>query len=144
MQSQMWFFLAILMVSVFSFTSVAVWTENRRKEREAYYKSESVRHRSEALQRIATQPGESTELVLKMMREEERIRLEEERAKDRKRMEGMKVGGMINIGVGLGLMGFFYGIGGRESPFLCGLIPAFIGVALLVYVLWLAPKPQAA
>ena len=47
----MFLFLSVMMVSIFSFVSIAVWTDARRKEREAYYKSESMR-------RVAEIPGD--------------------------------------------------------------------------------------
>ena len=51
----------------------------------------------------------------------------------------MKVGGLVNIGVGIGLGVLLWSIGGNEgSPYLVGLIPLLIGVALLVYVYLLA------
>jgi hypothetical protein len=57
-----------------------------------------------------------------------------------KTLEGMKIGGIINVGVGVGLTIFlrFLMGGGQGSPWLCGLIPGFIGVGMLVYVFFLA------
>lgn len=40
----------------------------------------------------------------------------------------MKIAGIVNLGVGAG----------PGSPYLCGLIPGFIGVGMLVYALFLA------
>jgi hypothetical protein len=52
----------------------------------------------------------------------------------------MKIAGIINLGVGLGLVIFLRIIlgAGPGSPYLCGLIPGFIGVGMLVYALFLA------
>ncbi len=58
----------------------------------------------------------------------------------------MKIGGLINIGVGVGLIIFLRVLlgpggvanGGAGSAYLCGLIPGFIGVAMLMYVYVLA------
>jgi hypothetical protein len=52
--------------------------------------------------------------------------------------EGVKVGGLINIGVGVGLMIFLHSLLGQGGPWLCGLIPGLIGVAMLVYVFFMA------
>jgi hypothetical protein len=121
-------FLSIGAVSLFSFISIAHWLDSRRKEREAYYKHESLR-------RIAEMPGENAAQVIEMMREEERRKL-------LRRREGLKLGGIINVGVGIALCVFLYSLGGIESPWLCGTIPGLIGVAMLVYVFWLAPKVE--
>jgi hypothetical protein len=118
--------LVVVTICVFTFLSVAVFATSRRKEREAYYRSESMR-------RIAEMSGDSAKGVLEVMAEEQRVQ-------QRNRMERTKIGGLINIAVGLGLLIFFYSVGGKESPYLCGLIPGFIGIAMLVYALVLAPK----
>jgi hypothetical protein len=54
----------------------------------------------------------------------------------------MKIGGMINLAVGIALAIFLRALVGNEPVYLCGLIPGFIGVALLVYALFLAPPVE--
>jgi hypothetical protein len=122
MGNGMWIFLAVGAVALFGiFLPSATWMEHRRKEREAFYKAENIR-------RIAEAPGEGSQTALQLLREEERIK----RIKSR---EGLKIGGLINIGVGLGLIIFLRAlIGSNEPVYLCGLIPGFIGVAMIVYV----------
>jgi hypothetical protein len=122
MGNGMWIFLAVGAVALFGiFLPSATWMEHRRKEREAFYKAENIR-------RIAEAPGEGSQTALQLLREEERIK----RIKSR---EGLKIGGLINIGVGLGLIIFLRAlIGSSEPVYLCGLIPGFIGVAMIVYV----------
>jgi hypothetical protein len=129
----MWLFLSVGAVSLFVvFIPLITWMENRRKEREAFYKADTLR-------RIAEASTESAKTAVALLREEERI-------KARKVREGMKIGGVINIGVGIGLMIFLRALlgphgadGGTTGPvFLCGLIPGLIGVAMLVYVYVLA------
>jgi hypothetical protein len=131
MNPEVFLFLSIGVICAFTFVSIAVWTGTRQNEREAYYKAESLR-------RIAEMPGEGARQIIEMMREE--IRQQE-----RKKIEGMKLGGVINIAVGIGLyfmMRGIGGIGGLGGLALVGLIPGLIGVALLVYALFLAPRPQ--
>lgn len=128
----LWMFLSIGAVALFAvFIPLVVFFENRRKEREAFYRAETLR-------RVAEASGEGAKSALELLREEERL-------KAVKQLEGMKVGGLINLGVGVALLIFlrFMIGGGPGSPYLCGLIPAFIGVALLVYAVFLAPKPEA-
>jgi hypothetical protein len=51
----------------------------------------------------------------------------------------MKIGGVINLAVGVALLIFLRALIGNEPVYLCGLIPGFIGVAMLIYALFLAP-----
>lgn len=120
----LWMFLSIGAVALFGvFLPITQWTENRRKEREAFYKAEMIRRVSEA-------SGEGAKAALELLREDDRLR-------EFKKIEGMKVGGLVNIGVGIGLGFLLWSLGGTGSPYLVGLIPALIGVALLVYVFFL-------
>jgi hypothetical protein len=134
-------FLAISVVSVFSFASIAVWVEGRRKEREAYYKAESMR-------RIAEMPGDGAKNVIEVMREEERILKGREVAAAAKKREGMIIGGLVNIGIGVGMMVFLYFLtldhkDGPAHVYLSGLIMVFIGLPLLLYGLWMKPGTPA-
>lgn len=130
-QFGLWMFLSIGAVALFAvFIPLVVFFENRRKEREAFYRAETLRRVSEA-------PGDSAKAALELLYEQERIRAI-------KQLEGMKVGGLVNVGLGIALLIFLrFLLGGAPgSPYLCGLIPAFIGVALLVYALFMAPNPE--
>lgn len=122
----LWMFLSIGAVSLFVvFIPLVSWIDSRRKEREAFYKADSLR-------RLAEAPGDGAKIALEMLREEERLK----RIKAR---EGLKVGGLINIAVGVGLTIMLYSlIGTKDSPYLVGLIPGLIGVAMLLYVYVLA------
>ncbi|HTB99022.1 MAG TPA: hypothetical protein VK716_18580 [Terracidiphilus sp.] len=122
----LWAFLSIGAVALFGiFLPVSAWMDTRRREREAYYKAETIR-------RVAEATGEGAAAAVQLMREDDRLRRI-------KKLEGMKVGGLVNIGVGIGVGCLLWSIGGREgSPYLVGLIPGLIGVALLVYSLFMA------
>lgn len=127
----MWLFLSIGAVSLFVvFIPLITWMDTRRKEREAFYKAESFR-------RVAESTSDGAKAALEMMREEARqTRI--------KTLESMKMGGVINIGVGAGLtifLRFLIG-GGQGSPWLVGLIPGLIGVGMLVYVFFLAAPAE--
>lgn len=126
-------FLSVLMISVFSFISIAVWSESRRKEREAYYKAESLR-------RVAEMPGDGAKYVIEMMREDERIRQVKQFSNELKRLEGMKIGGLVNIAVGVGLFLLIYFTAPARGAAFVGFIPGLIGVALLLYAVLLAPR----
>ena len=121
----LWMFLSIGAVAMFAvFIPVTSWIESQRRTREAYYKAETMR-------RLVEASGEGAKAALELMREQDRM----ERLKKR---EGMKVGGLINIGVGVALLIFLRALVGEEPVYLCGLIPGLIGVAMLVYVFFLA------
>jgi hypothetical protein len=116
------------LVAVFTFVTVAVWAEHRRKEREAYYREETYR-------RIVDHGGESGDRVLELIREEETTRA-------RNRIEGLRLGGMITTAVGVGIMIFLWAIAKEEQVYLVGIIPLLIGLVLLVYGFFMAPKPH--
>lgn len=114
----------VAIVSVFTFVIVIHWVDTQRKEREAYYKAETLRRVTEA-------SGEGAKSALELMREDERL----------KRIhthEGMKIAGLVNIGVGISLLIFLHALLPGTAIYLCGLIPGFIGVGFLVYVYFLA------
>ncbi len=112
----------VVMICVFSFVSVAVWSGNRRKEREAFYQSE-------ALKKIAETQG------IEFMREQENRAW-------RRKIESQKLGGLITMAVGIAMMVFLRMMPdtAREQVYYVGLIPLLIGVALVVYSYLLAPK----
>ena len=125
----LWMFLSIGAVALFVvFLPVTTWIDSQRKEREAFYRAETVRRLTEA-------SGEGAKAAVELLREQDRI----ERAK---KHEGMKIGGLVNIGVGVALIVFLHMLIPNEAVFMCGLIPAFIGVALLTYVFLLAKPPE--
>ena len=120
----MWAFLSIGAVALFGiFIPVTSWIDSRRKEREQFYKAETIR-------RVAEASPDGAQATVNLLREQDRLN----RLKAR---EGLKIGGVINMGVGIGLVIFLRALTGPQVA-LCGLIPGFIGVGMLVYVYVLA------
>jgi hypothetical protein len=123
-------FLGIGSIALFSFLAVASWSDSRRREREAYYRSEAIKKVAE----LQSTGGANS--ALELLREEDRL-------EKQRRREGQKLGGLVTLGVGIGIMVFLRGITGAnhdpEPVYLAGLIPALIGVALLAYAYLLAP-----
>jgi len=113
-------------IALFSFLAVASWSDARRKERETYYKSET-------LKKIAESSGEGAKAAIELMREQEK-------STEKRRLEGMKLGGLITAVVGIGVMALLRGLEHDEPVYLAGLIPLLIGLALLTYTFLLAPK----
>lgn len=113
-------------IALFSFLSVAAWSDARRKEREEYY-------RNETLKKIAESSGEGAKAAIELLREQNNV-------VTKRRLEGMKLGGLITAVVGIGVMVLLHGLEREEPVYLAGLIPLLIGLALLVYTFFLAPK----
>jgi hypothetical protein len=119
---------AVGAVALFSFLAVASWSEERRKERESFY-------RSEILMKLIDKPETDAQPILEMIREEENN-------KAHRRREGLKLGGFITAAVGLGLTIFMHEMLTEEQVWTVGLIPLLIGLTLILYAFFLAPKPQ--
>jgi len=113
-------------ISLFSFLAVASWSDARRKEREAYYTSD-------ALKKIAESSSEGAKSAVEYLQEKNKFAA-------RRRVEGLKLGGLITAAVGIGLMVFLRAIEHEEPVYVMGLIPLLIGLALAVYGFMLAPK----
>jgi Domain of unknown function (DUF6249) len=113
-------------IALFSFLAVAVWAKNRRLERKDYY-------RSEAIKKIAEAQGPSANVALEFFREQEKIQAVRVR-------EGLKLGGLVTIAVGLGFFLVMWATGPSRHAFVAGFIPFLVGLALMVYVYILAPK----
>ena len=119
-----WIFLAVSSVAMFAFIPIVSWIDSRRKEREAYYRAETLR-------RVAESSGEASKATLELLWEENRLKQQHTR-------EGLKIAGLINVAVGFALIPFLKMLIPGAAVFLCGLIPLMIGVAMLVYVYVLA------
>jgi hypothetical protein len=105
-----------------------IWTGDKRKEREAFY-------RNELLKKIVDSPAGSTQSVLDMMHQQER------EAQIRKR-EGLKLAGIILIAAGIGL-GTFLALIEKEDPvWAVGLLFLLVGIALFSYVTFMAPRVE--
>ncbi|HLB93446.1 MAG TPA: hypothetical protein VJK27_13980, partial [Terriglobales bacterium] len=100
-------------IALFSFLAVNGWADARRKEREAYY-------RGETLKKIAESSGEAAKSALEMLREQEKFAA-------RRRIEGLKLGGLITTAVGIGVMVLLSGLRVAEPIYLAGVIPVLVG-----------------
>ncbi|HUC43073.1 MAG TPA: hypothetical protein VMR65_03465 [Candidatus Sulfotelmatobacter sp.] len=118
-------FLSISAVSVFTFVSIAAWSDARRREREAFYKNETMR-------KLAESPSGGT-AALELLREEARLQA-------RRRQEGQRLGGLITLAVGIGTWAFLRSIEPGKPLYILGLIPILVGLVLVGYSYLLAPK----
>jgi len=119
-------FLSVASIALFSFIAVAVWSQERRREREAYY-------RSETLKKLADTQGAGSSSAIDFLREEEK-------SAARRLREGQKLGGLITVAAGIGMMVFIKSVDRGNPAYLVGLIPLLIGAALLAYAYFLAPN----
>jgi hypothetical protein len=113
-------------IALFGFFAVASWASARRREREAFY-------RSEVLKKLADAGPDGASAALEMFREQRQATI-------RNRLEIQRLGGLILAAVGLGLMPLLKGVATHKAAWLSGLIPALIGAALLIYSYFLAPR----
>lgn len=128
MQPTVLFFLLCLAIPIacFSFLAVATWAKNRRLEREAYYKNEN-------LKKIAEAQGPAANAALEFLREQEKVQAV-------RRREGLKLGGLVTMAVGIGCFLLLWATGVRQPAYFAGFIPFLVGLALLTYVYFFAPK----
>lgn len=109
-------FLAVGAVAVFSMISISVWAEARRKEREAYYKADM-------LKKVAESPQQGASAAIEMMRTQQAMITHRTK-------EGLKIGGMVLVAIGIGLLIFLHALVRDVPVYLCGLLVLLIGVAL--------------
>ncbi len=117
-------------VAVFGYFAVHEWVESRRKEREEFYRSETLRRFSES-----NQPD-----MLAQFLAEEKAARHEMRMQQR---ESLRLGGLVTMMAGIGFGVTMAGVAPEHRFYLFGLIPLLVGLALLVYVYLLAPKAPA-
>lgn len=124
----LWVFLSIGAVALFAvFLPITTWLESRRKEREAFYKAETLR-------RVSESSSDGGKASIEFLREQNRLM-------QFKTLEGLKIGGLIMIGVGVGVVVLLWFLAGPAVSS-CGVIPLLIGVAMLAYVYLLAAPVQ--
>ncbi|QNI34328.1 hypothetical protein H7849_10780 [Alloacidobacterium dinghuense] len=126
-------FLSVGAVALFGFLAVAAWSGARQQERESYY-------RNDMLKKLAESDTQSSAATIAYLQEKERAAEAKSHAKKR---EGYVVGGLVNIGVGIALIAFLAEIAPNRAVGLVGLIPALIGVALLISAFLFAPRKAA-
>ncbi|HEX4824065.1 MAG TPA: hypothetical protein VFV19_07110 [Candidatus Polarisedimenticolaceae bacterium] len=114
--------------SLFGFLAVTTWTDARRREREAYY-------RSETLKKLAETTGAGGTTAIELFKEQER-------AADRRRREAMRLGGLVTFAAGVGIWVFLMNVARDQDVQFAGLIPMLIGMALLLYGYILAPLQE--
>jgi len=109
-------FLAVGSIALFSMIAVASWASSRQKERETYYKTDMIK-------KVAEAQGPGAASALELLREEARIA-------SMRTKEGLKIGGLVMVATGIGLLVFLHALVTDEPVYLCGVLVLLIGVAL--------------
>lgn len=117
-------FLSVASVALFSFAAVALWVDARRKEREAFYRSETAK-------KIAELHGPESSLAYMRLEEANRLR---------RTREGLKVAGLITLAAGAGVMPLLAVAGNVRGLWVLGFLPLLVGIALLAYAYVLGPR----
>lgn len=112
-----WFLIAAIAIAGIAFVGFVVWVGERTKEREALYRSETIKKIAES--------GNSA-AAMEFLRETEKAEAERGRTKAR-------VGGLITAAVSVALIIFLHEIAPGTAVYLAGLIPLFVGVSLLIF-----------
>ena len=115
---------AIAVLAGGALIGIAIWAGLRRRERELHYKHELLKR--------FVDKGADREEVASLMREQSNNAWASKR-------EGIKIGGIVNLLAGLGTM---YGLTFIEDEAIwrVGAIPALVGLGLLIYATWMAPR----
>jgi hypothetical protein len=120
----LWAFLSVGAVALFGiFLPITTWLDSRRKEREAFYKADTMR-------RVTESSTDSAKASVEYLREVSRL-------EQIKTIEGLKIGGLIMVAVGVGVCILLWFLTGLPVA-AAGVIPLLIGVAMLAYVFVLA------
>ncbi len=125
----------VALICVFTFVAVATWSDNRRKEREAYYRHETY-HKM-----LAGGSEGAAEAVRQLIRDEESRR---ERRRTAALELGLKLGGMVTVAAGVGLGVFLYFLEPDDPVYVVGLIPVLVGAVLTLYGFNRSSRPPAA
>ena len=109
----------VMFISLFTFLAISSVADNRRKQDEA-------RAKYEFLKKMA----EGGNFDVEKYMEFEQV---ERRAWRERRIENLRLGGLILVGLGVALVAFFYAVADHDRRVATlGLIPAAVGAALFL------------
>lgn len=113
----------VVFAVIFTFVVALVWVEARRKERQAFYFSETMK-------KLAESGGGAAAEFLR----------EYERRKSRRIRDGMTIAGLVGSLAAVGLTVFLYAISEGPPIYLVGLIPLLACVGLLISARFLVSR----
>jgi hypothetical protein len=124
-----------LLLLIFAWTSVTYWISARATERR-------TRERYALLKHLSERPTESVQIVLEQLRQDDAKEEERQRAKATGMRRGKLEGGFIMIGLGAALGLFLYYAAPRSALWMISLMPALIGLVLVISTWLEKPKGQ--
>lgn len=111
----------------FAFLSVVGWAQQKRREREAFY-------RHEVLKKLVEQGGAGGQQVFEMMRKEAELQ-------DRRRREARILGGLITAVIGASVIILLSILVPVAGVWAVGLIPLSVGAVILLFALFTPKTP---
>jgi len=130
--------LTVIVIGVFTFLSIAAWANARKREREAFYRSELRK------QLIEKWGGDSPEHLVKLLGDDAKsaelrqlldLGGEGKEQSPRSRRDGMLLAGLITTAVGVGMLIFLKTLPNAAEAANIGIIPLIVGVAVLIYAM---------
>jgi hypothetical protein len=115
----------VSIIALFTFLAIATWASARRRERESYY-------RHETLKKLADQPGDSAEKILSILHEEADLAMQ-------RRRDAQRIGGLVTLAVGVGLTILIRVAEPNDPVFVVGFIPLLVGLVLAAYGFFAPP-----
>lgn len=110
-------------VVFFAFLTVVGWAQQKRREREAFY-------RHDVLKKLVEQGGAGGAQALEMIRTEAQLQ-------DRRRREARLLGGLITAAIGASVMILLYVLVPAISVWTAGLIPFTVGAVIVLFALFM-------
>jgi hypothetical protein len=112
-----WIFQAVVITAFLSFVAVVMWLRSQRKEREEYYRAETMKKVAETGAAAA---------AIEFARERDRLA----RAAQRR---GLQLAGLVTVAAGVGFGIFAAGIEQNEPIYLLSAMPVLVGLVLFVF-----------
>lgn len=128
--------LAVLVIGLFTFLSIAAWAKARKREREAFYRSEL---RKTLIEKWG---GGSPEELVNLLRDDAKnaelrqlldVSGEGKQNGARRRRDGLLLAGLITTAIGVGMLVFLRTLPTRDAVSNIGIIPLIVGVAILIH-----------
>jgi hypothetical protein len=119
-----WIFQAVVITAVLSFGAVVIWVRSQRKEREEYYRAETMKKVAETGAAAA---------AIEFARERDRLA----RAGLRR---GLQLAGLVTLAAGVGFGIFAAGIEKNEPIYLLSAMPILVGLVLFVFGQFMVPE----
>jgi hypothetical protein len=106
----------VALTGVFALAVVAIWSSQKRREREAYY-------RHELAKQVVARGGDPEELT--------RVYAKQSTGETRRKLASVKLGGIVLLSIGVSVIGLLWTI--VPEVWAAGLPPTLLGLALIAW-----------